>query len=386
MIFLRVGIFTDTYIPEINGVATSVQQLKRGLEASGNEVYVFAPKNRIKNFAEKNVIRERSVSCPLIKDRRICCFNMSRALKKVGTLKLDIIHCQTEFEMGQLAIMSAKKYNIPIIHTYHTVYEDYTHYLKFPGCNSRVTKSAVRKLSKVICNKVDKVIVPTEKIKHLLEGYGVTKEIVIQATGINCQKFKNIDLDKVNSLRNKFNINSENRVLITVGRIAKEKSIIDLIRFLPLIVDKQKDIKLIIVGNGPEMTNLERECKRLNLENNIIFTGSVPWADIENYYALGDIFVGASTTETQGITYMEALAAGKPLLVRWDECLENVLVNNKNGIGFFGADDFVKGYFDICNNYDEMVKGAYKKAEEYSDIIFAKNIEEVYKSCIKMYE
>lgn len=376
---MRIGLFSDTYYPEINGVATSTQQLKKGLETLGHTVYVFAPSNPEKYTEEENVIRKRSVAFFLLKDRRMCYFSMRKALKDVKELNLDVIHSQTEFIIGHLARKSAKKYKLPLVHTYHTVYEDYTHYFKIPGCNSHFVKNIVRKLSRILCSKADTIIVPTQKVKELLSGYGVKKDIFIQPTGINYEKFSSPDTRKVDELKKKFNISSENKILISAGRMSKEKNIVELIRFLPYITKKQPDTKLVIIGDGPERANLEKEVVKLNLRDNVIFTGLVPWSEIENYYALGDIFVCGSTSETQGLTYIEGLASGKPLLVRFDDCLKNVLIQGKNGIGYNNKEEFVNGYFDICQNYDNMVKEGLKTAEKYSNITFAENMVKVYK-------
>lgn len=375
---MRIGLFTDTYYPEINGVATSTQQLKKGLEALGQEVYVFAPANPEEYTEEDNVVRKRSISFLLYKDRRMSIFSIQNALKEIKKLKLDIVHSQTEFMLGHLAKKCSEEFNIPHVHTYHTVYEDYTHCLKFPGCNSEFVKNMVRHTSRVLCNRADTIVVPTIKVKELLLSYGVSKNIFIQPTGINYEKFSSPSPEKVEKLKAEFNINSENRVLVFAGRMSKEKNVVELIQYLPAIIQKQPDTKLVIVGDGPEKAHLEKEIHRLGLEKNIVFTGIVPWSEIENYYALGDIFVCSSTSETQGLTYIEALASGKPLLVRYDDCLKNVLVQNKNGIGYNNENEFVNGYFEICKNYDSMVSEGLKTAHKYSNITFAKNMLGVY--------
>ncbi len=378
---MRIGLFTDTYYPEINGVATSTQQLKKGLEALGNKVYVFAPVNPVDYTEEDNVVRKRSISFLLYRDRRVSVFSTKNALKEIEKLNLDIVHSQTEFMLGHLAKKCAEEFNIPHIHTYHTVYEDYTHCLKFPGCNSELVKKIVRQASRILCNKADTIIVPTIKVKELLISYGVAKNIFVQPTGVNYEKFSSPHIEKVEKLKKQYNIKSENKVLVFAGRMSKEKNVIELIKYLPAIIEKQPDTKLVIVGDGPERAHLEKESHKLGLEKNIVFTGIVPWSEIENYYALGDIFVCSSTSETQGLTYIEALASGKPLLVRYDECLKNVLVQNQNGIGYNNQKEFTDGYFEICKNYENMVKEGFKTAQKYSNITFAENMLGVYKNC-----
>lgn len=379
---MRIGLFTDTYYPEINGVATSTQQLKKGLEALGHQVYVFAPSNPQKYTEEINVVREKSVAFLLYKDRRASVFSIKNAVKEIKELKLDIIHSQTEFTLGHLAKKCAEEFNLPRVHTYHTVYEDYTHCLKFPGCNSELVKNMVRRISKMICSKADTIVVPTAKVKELLISYGVTNKIFVQPTGIDHKKFSSPDMDTVKKLKLKYNISSQNKILVFAGRMSREKNVGELIEYLPEIISKQPDTKLVIVGDGPERANIQWAVKKLSLEDNVIFTGIVPWSEIENYYALGDIFVCGSTSETQGLTYIEALASGKPLLVRYDDCLRNVLFQNKNGIGYTNKKEFAQGYFEICQNYDDMVKEGLKTACKYSNITFAENMLKIYKELI----
>ncbi len=379
---MRIGLFSDTYCPEINGVATSTHQLKKGLESLGHEVFVFAPDNKNITSDEKNVIRKYSIPFVLLKDRRFCIFRMKKSVKEIKKLNLDIVHSQTEFVMGHLARLSSKECGIPHIHTYHTVYEDYTHYLKIPGKNSKFIKDLVRKLSRIMCERSDSIVVPTKKVKSLLLSYKVKKDIFVQPTGIDYEKFSHPDMEKVKALKKKYGI--ENcKVLITIGRMSKEKNIIEIINFLSSIKEKEPDIKLVIVGEGPEKHNLEHSVDKLGLNNNVIFTGPVSWNEIENYYALGDIFVCGSTSETQGLTYIEALSSGKPILVRYDDCLKEVLLQYKNGIGYHNKNEFINGFMKIYNNYDSMVKECHITAEKYSNIAFAKNIENIYYSLTK---
>ena len=375
---MRIGIFTDTYYPEINGVAVSVQQLKRGLEYLGQEVYVFAPDNDVEFTDDKNVIREKSIPFFLLKERRMCCFNLRKAMKKVEELGLDIIHSQTEFEMGILAKRSAYKLNLPYIHTYHTVYEDYTHYLRIPGCNSHIMKKLARKFSKATCNNAKAVVVPTDKVNELLKTYGVKREIFVQATGINYEKFRYPDENKVKELKEKYGLDNGCRNVVYVGRFAKEKNIDELVGFVAEIKKRVPKLKFVITGEGPEKGTILSEAKNAGIIDDVVLTGPVPWNEVENYYALGDIFICGSTSETQGLTYIEALSSGRPLLVRYDDCLKNVLDEGVNGISYRNKDEFIKGYFEICSNYENMQKAAYEKGSEYSELIFAKNMLDIY--------
>ncbi len=339
---MNIGIFTDTYYPEVNGVANSTYELKNGLERLGHKVYIFTVTNpQVQRNSERNVIRFASVPFVLMRERRLGCPVFRHIKKRIRSLNLDLIHTQTEFVMGHLGRRMAVYLNIPHIHTYHTIYEDYTHYLKIPGNTG--FKGVIRRFSRHCCERADMVIVPTEKVEKLLREYRVDKKIKVIPSGINLQKFLTCDKERVNSLIKKYDLDNKN-VLIYIGRISKEKGLAKLIDYYSRLIKADCRAVLVIVGDGPEMPELKKLAGYYGLNDKIIFTGMVPWSEIEDYYALGNIFVSASTSETQGLTYAEALASGLPLLVRADDCLDNILVSGVNGVGFTAFEDFINGY------------------------------------------
>lgn len=379
---MRIGIFTDTYYPEVNGVANSAYLLKKELEENGNQVYVFTVSNPEMNEPENHVYRMKSVPCPLLNERRMSCASLKKWYRVIAELNLDVIHTQTEFIVGYLGRRAAKKFGIPLLHTYHTIYEDYTHYLKIPG-NDRM-KGLVRSLSRICCDKADQVIVPTEKVEKMLIKYGVRKPIAIQPTGTPIQKFKLVDYEMVAEIKKKYRLKQENRILMSIGRLSNEKNIGELIDFMKSLVLTDTKVKLLVVGNGPERNNLENKAKELKLTEHIIFTGEVSWKQIQNYYAIGDVFVCASKSETQGLTYIEAMASGKPILVRKDECLDGVLRQGENGYGYQNKKEFLDFYNQIfkSENYQFMVGKAMITATQLSAEVFGKNIEHIYKKIV----
>ncbi len=377
---MNIGIFTDTYYPEVNGVANSTYVLKKGLEKRGHKVYIFTVTNpEVKRNTEKNVIRVTSVPFIFMKERRLG-WPLYRYIKKrVIKLKLDLVHTQTEFAMGHIGRRMSEYLKIPHIHTYHTIYEDYTHYLKIPG--NKGFKGIIRRFSRHCCENADMVIVPTEKVEKLLRNYRVDKKIEVIPSGINLNKFLTPDESKVNNLLNKYRLEDKN-VLIYVGRISKEKNIAQVIDYFNKLDDEEA--VFLVVGDGPELPELKKRVEKYKLKNSIIFTGMVPWTEVENYYALGDIFVSASTSETQGLTYAEALASGLPLLVKSDDCLENVLIYGKNGIGFNSCEEFVQGYHNLIKykNNAEYIKNIRQSILSLASDSFAEKVEHAYKEVL----
>lgn len=377
---MNIGLFTDTYYPEINGVANSTYQLKKELEDRGHNVYVFTVSNSNADNEEHNVYRMKSIPFIFLKERRIGISFTGKWYKLIKSLNLDIIHTQTEFVIGHIGRKAAKMLNIPYIHTYHTIYEDYTHYIKVPF--SYKLKGMIRFLSKVWCNGADEVIVPTDKVKDLLESYGVNKDILVQPTGIDIDKFRQTDYEKVAFLRKKYGLTEYNHILINIGRISKDKNLSEIILYMKKVTWTDKNARLVIVGDGPELNSLKMLVKEENIEEYVVFTGEVGWSDIQNYYALGDVFISASTSETQGLTYVEALACGKPLLVRYDKCLEQLLDNGINGYAYNNEEEF-KVYYEKMfkdRQYMAMRSDAKKSAIKYSSVEFGRRIEQIYLS------
>lgn len=337
---MRIGIFTDTYYPEVNGVASSIYELKKGLENLGHSVFIFTVTNPTAPLTENGVYRITSVPFPMLKERRIGVTFSKIWEQKVRKLDLDVIHTHTEFTMGHLGRKIADNLGIPHIHTYHTIYEDYLSYLHMP--DKQCFRKIVQQFSRICCNRTDEIIVPTEKVKKLLGQYGVKSQVHVIPSGISLQKFASPDKVHSKQLRRQLGITEDQTVLLYVGRLSAEKNISELLSYIHKVENNQK-IVFLIVGDGPERESLEQQAQELQMESQIIFTGMVPFDQIEDYYALGDIFVSASTSETQGLTYIEALACGIPLLVRQDECLDGILQNYENGIGYEDESSFQEG-------------------------------------------
>lgn len=381
---MTVGIFTDTYYPELNGVANSAYQLKIGLEKSGHKVYVFTVTNPEVKDKEENVVRIRSMPFIFMDERRVGVSLVKRWLKKIKDLDLDIIHTQTEFSLGHFGRKAAKRLSIPSVHTYHTIYEEYMHYLKMPKTHNLNVKKIVRWLSRICCNKSDHVIVPSQKVEKLLLKYGVSKPIHVQATGIDPGKFKNIDLKKVDEIKNQLGLKENDKILIAIGRLAKEKNLEEIIDYMSDLNNKHPETKLLIVGDGAYRKELEKHIISKTLEEKVIFTGSIPWDSIQNYYALGNVFVCASTSETQGLTYFEAMAAGKPILVREDECLKGLIQVGSNGLTYQNKQEFFDA-FEILfanNAYETYGIHAMETAVSFSVNAFVEGIAKIYEEVI----
>ncbi len=384
---MRIGLFTDTYPPFINGVSTSVCMLKHALEKKGHQVFVVTVNNdSLKYKIEENNTVIRIPGIPIgIYDYRLTGVYPLRAIKIIKKWKLDIIHSHTEFGIGTFARIIAKQLNIPLVHTYHTMYEDYVHYITH-GYFNKSSKKIVEYLTLFYCDKTaNELIVPTKKTYDLFKNkYEVDKIIHIVPTGIEIERFykENVDLEKVNILKKELMLLKNDFVIVFVGRIAKEKNITFLIEAQKEIVKKYSNIKLLIIGDGPDCDSYKEQARKEKIENNVIFTGKVPWEEVPCYYQLADIFATASTTETQGLTVIEAMAGGVPPLCIDDESFRNVVVDNLNGKIFKNKKEYIKMVCDLYKDSQtlkSMSEQARINAERYSSKYYAEGVLDVYK-------
>lgn len=388
---MRIGLFTDTYPPFINGVSTSVAMLKRALEQQGHTVYVVTVSNNAlkHEYDEKERIL-KVAGIPIgIYDYRLSSIYPVTLINKMKKWNLDVIHSHTEFGVGILARLFAKQFNIPLVHTYHTLYEDYTHYITH-GYFEKSSKKIVEYLTKFYCDKTaNELIVPTNKIYSLFkEKYNFTKNIHIIPTGIEVDRFyeENVNKKEVESLRKKLGLKKNEFTILFVGRLAEEKNVEFLINAHKKLVEYDNDLKLLIVGDGPDKEKYEQLSKSIGLENNIIFNGKAAWEEIPIYYHASNVFATASTTETQGLTVIEAMAAGVPPLCIDDDSFKGTVTDGLNGKIFKNEDQYISQVKELYEDKKELSvysKQARVQAEHCSSRAYASSVLEVYDRALK---
>ena len=380
---MRVGLFTDTYKPHINGVATSILMLEHALRKLGCEVYIVTVNNDILSydFGDDHIIRIPGIPTGIY-DYRLSGIYPLKAINKIKKWNLDIIHSHTEFGIGTFARIIAKQLDIPIVHTYHTMYEDYVHYIT-RGHFNNTSKKIVEYFTKFYCDKtVTELIVPTKKTYDLFkEKYKYDRNVHIIPTGIEVERFykDNIDFDKVKKLKKQYGINKDDFVILFVGRIAKEKSIDFLIDNHASLVKKNKNCKLLIVGGGPDLELLKKKAKKLG--DNVIFTGKVPWDEVPYYYHLSNCFATASHTETQGLTVIEAMSAGIPVVCLDDESFNTVVIEGICGYLFKDKKKYKNSIIKLMCDKDNAIKMGRKaliESDKYSAKYYAESVMKVY--------
>ena len=385
---MRIGLFTDTYPPFINGVSTSVLMLKQGLEKLGHEVYVVTVNDESFSYKEEDgILKIPSFPIGLMNFRQTGIYPI-KAFNIIKKWKLDIIHSHTEFSIGTFARLISKQLNIPLVHTYHTMYEEYIYYITKGYFNS-ASKKLVEYLTLFLCDKtIDELIVPTEKTKELFKDkYKVKRDVYVIPSGIDTTRFykENIDKNEIINLKKDLGLKKTDFIVLYVGRIAKEKSIDFLINNFNSVLNRIPKAKMIIVGDGPDIKDLIDLTRKKGLENKIIFTGKAPWTDVPKYYSLCDLFVTASKTETQGLTVMEAMGASKPVVAIRDESFELMITDKKDGLFFNDEKSYVDMIYEVYKNKklrDEISFNARLTADKYSPCNYAKNVLKVYDKVI----
>ena len=384
---MKVLITTDAFSPMINGVVTSTMNLYEELTNLGHDVRILALANDHHSRRVGNVYYIHSFGVSFYPNARATVVYRNRYIDEIMEWQPDIIHTQTEFCTFFIAKRIARKLNIPMVHTYHTMYEHYTNYF----IKSEVVgHKAVVLFSKEIIKNVEAVIAPTIKTKNTLEQYGIHTHIEVIPTGLKLDRFQEKMSSEERSRRRKeLGISDEDKVLITVGRLGSEKNIDEILANMVEVLKEHKDIKMLIVGDGPHREALQEETERLQIADNVIFTGMVPIEDVHNYYKLGDIFVSASISETQGLTYIEALISGLPLLCRQDDCLNGVLIEGENGFAYNTKEECLAYLKKLLNDEALCARlsvNAAEGAEKFSAKAFGESAVALYERVIDNYK
>ena len=269
------------------------------------------------------------------------------------------------------------------MHTYHTQYEQYVSYV-LPG--RWAGDFLVRTFSRERLKKVDIIIAPTAKMKQVLEDYGVKNDIEIVPSGICLQQHQGrMTEQEREQMRQLLGIPQEHRVVLNLGRLGTEKNLDEVVRLFALQLQRQPNLTLLIVGDGPAREKLCQQAKELGISDHVIFTGMVEPDQVQKYYQLGDVFVSASTSETQGLTYIEAAANGLPLVCREDPCLKGVISQGENGYTYTSPDEFLDEMDKVLADPDWCVCAGQKSeqiASAYGKEQFAQNIEAVYEAAM----
>lgn len=394
---MRVGIFTESYPPLVNGVSTSILMLEHALTKLGHEVFIITVSDNKKDYVLENnghILRLPSVNLANCYDYKMTSVYPIKAVNMIKKMNLDVIHSNVEFTVGIFARVVSEQLSIPLVHTYHTNWEDYTHYITK---NKKILDDICKKLLKYLVvffedKTVTELIVPSNKIYNLFKDkYKFTKNIHIIQTGIETSKFykENFNQKDINSLKKKLGIKKKDFVVMTVSRLAKEKSVDRIINNHKELVKKYSNMNLLIVGDGPDIDKLKDEAKSLGVSDSVIFTGKVPLSDIPIYYQLGNVFVTASKSETQGLTVVEAISSSLPVVAVKDDSFVNSVIEEFNGFVFTDDEKYINSISKLYEDkdlYNRLSNQSRLLSADFSSEYFALKVLKVYETAIENYK
>ena len=377
---MKILITTDLYLTSTNGVVTSVRNLTEGLRSKGHEVRILTVSENLDTYKEGDVYFVRSIPIGFIyPDMRMPISYRNYLIKELIDWKPDVIHSQCEFFSYQYAKRISKLTGAPLVHTYHTLYENY---VKYVMPSRHVGKYVVKNFSKYRLRRADMIIAPTGKVEDTLRGYGVKNEISVIPSGISLEQHHyRMDENVRSEKRTELGIPDDHYVLLSLGRVGAEKNLSELIRFFASAVRRNPKLTFLIVGDGPDREHLQELALELGVTNHVIFTGMVSPTEVQEYYQLADIFVCASKSETQGLTYIEAAANGLPLLCREDNALRGIVIDGLNGYQYTSRDDFLTKLDAIINDAiwrAQAGKNSEEIAETFDTEHFADKMENIY--------
>jgi glycosyltransferase involved in cell wall biosynthesis len=378
---MRIGFFTDTYLPVTFGTEISIETFKNHLEKLGQEVFIFCPKFSKEIKEEKNVFRFPSIRLIKSPENRLMFFNF-KDISKIVNLKLEIIHAHTPFSAGILAKIVAGKLKVPLFYTSHILYPEYAKYWLFK--ENKIFPNLMKFYLRIFGNSCSALIAPSYKMKRLLIDYGIKKPIFVCPTGIDFNKMEKVQ-EKDSELLRKYNLKEDSKILLYVGRLTKEKNVPFLLDAFLKIYQEEKNVYFVLIGEGNLLNELKEKVKKYKIESRVIFTGRIAWEEVIKFYRRSYLFLFASLTDTQGLIILEASYFGVPIVALKDDCYDQMLIDKKNGFTVYPFETklFAEKVLTLLRNeklHQEFSKNAKEIAKNFSAESQAKKLLEIYKN------
>lgn len=381
---MKILITTDCYKHTINGVSNSIQTLVSEMRERGHEVKILALSDSMHSYKEGDEYYISSFFIFLYPDARYSLRFHDPLIRELIEWKPDLVHLHTEFASKHLAMRIIRHVHCPYVFSCHTIFEQY---VRYATANLFSLRWYITLKMGIIYRHASVLIVPSKKMKRIIRSYHVRRPIAVIPTGIDLNRYqKRIDADQKKELLQSLHLDDTNKILVVLSRLSREKNIEELIRYMPSLLKEDDEIRMIIVGEGPDKKHLAHLAKKLDLTDHIVFTGVISPERAYCYYQLGNIFVCASTFESQGLTYAEALASGLPLVCRKDPCLTPVLTHGENGYIYETEEEYVTYILDILNDPEKqkrMSEVSYQKSFAINRKRFGDRMEHLYQKVLE---
>ncbi len=383
---LKILLTSDLFAPSVNGVVVSIMNLYKELKAAGHDVRILTLSSSDKSYIEDDFYFVRSFGVRVYPNVRATLSFNSNVINRLIDWKPDIIHSQCEFFTYTFAYRISRKTGAPIVHTYHTLYEYYTKYI-IPS--ERIGKKMVGSLMRLRLKNAAAIIAPTLKVKKNLEQHELNEKIYVIPTGIDLEKYYvKVPESKKQEIRKTYGIPDDHKLLINIGRVAEEKNLTELIDNFNYLIKVYPKVSFLIIGDGPYRKELMNYAEKKGLTDHVHFTGMIDPKDIVSYYQVGDLFISASVSETQGLTYIEALANGLPEVCRSDDAIDGVIVSDYNGYLYNNEAEFVEQTRKLLTKDElraEFSQNAIESSKNFSTYNFGQRVLSLYEEVLSNY-
>lgn len=361
---MRIAFFTDSYLPNIDGVVSSICNYRKELEKRGHEVFIFSPgtKKQKKENTDKYVHYFTSASFKPYPDYRIALFNFFSPVKLVKERDIDVIHSHGIATTGLAAMETAKKLKLPSVASFHTLVPEAMHYITSRQKLQNFLQNIAWKYLTWYYGHFPRILAPTQYVKKILETHGISR-IEVLSNGINLEVFNGKATPAL--ARKTFGLSSNEPVVLHVGRVAKEKNIDMLIEAAPAILNILPKTKFLIVGKGPAEKYYQDLVRKKALEQHFLFPGKVSQELLKSSYAAADVLAFPSRFDTQGLVVLEAMATGLPAVVHKDSAPTEFIENGKNGYIFSDSFDFHEKILQTIKNKKKLRNNALERAKEF---------------------
>lgn len=329
---MNVALFTDSYLPVKSGVVTHVKEITDGLRRKGHRVCVVTSAHPGYVEQDRDVLRLQSVKAPLGHGTEIYySYGSQRTVEDfLRSRSIDVVHTHTEFALGRSGSKAARRFDVPLVHTFHTMWEEYVHYV----LGGRVLRPAmVRRLVRRFLRGMDGVITPSVKIADYLHSVMPGLRTTTISNGIDVGRISSLlpSPEARLRLRERLGFREGDVVIVFVGRVGVEKRVFQLLDVASAAVQSNPRLRLLVVGDGPALPTLMRAAACGPASHAVRFTEAIPWESIIPYYAAADVFLTVSLSEVQPMTVIEALACGLPIIARRDSCYTGLVQDGANG-------------------------------------------------------
>ena len=356
---MKIALFTETYLPHINGVVTHVKILRDGLVQLGHEVLVVTADAG----ARHHYVEDGILHCPAHTSRRFYNYSLSlpisnSRLRLVREFAPDIIHIHNEFGIGMSGLLCAKILRVPLVYTLHTMYDDYIYYIA-PKPFVKAATDVSHHYFKFIAKHSNALTGPSQKCQEYFRLTGLKKDVNVIPNAVEVDQFspQEVPEEKKQELREKCGIREGSMVACFVGRLGREKSVDVLLEYWKAAVAPEDNIHLVVIGDGPVRPELEQQAQELGIGGMVTFTGKVEHEDLPPYYALCDVYVTASLSDTNSISMLEGMCSGLPVLQRTDPLNADQVRDGKNGFNFNSPEEMIQKLRQIQSMDVEALQG-----------------------------